>query len=311
MSPRATVVIPVYNRAHSVLPTLESVRVQTMTDFECVVVDDGSDDGEQLRVLVESLDDPRFRYVRRENGGGSAARNTGITEAKGAFVAFLDSDDRWLPTKLQRDAEAGAEKRVVFSPMIVERGGQLAGQRPSRGQQDGEAIGEYLTCAQGFVPTSTVAVPAALAKSVRYDEALSFGDDSDFALRLAAATDGIFHFHGDALSIMADDETGDRLSRVVNWHAVLAWLERTRPLLSDRAYLAYRGWHVARMAADAGQYRKALHFYVAALIKGAFAPSLAAKALVQIAVRRTVYSRFRRLRRRQTISYLEDLHPPA
>jgi hypothetical protein len=92
---------------------------------------------------------------------------------------------------------------------------------------------------------------------------------------------------------MADDETGDRLSRLGDWQAVLGWLDRTRPLLSDRAYLAYRGWHVARLAADARQYGTAFRFYGAALSKGALAPSLAAKALAQILVRRTIYARLR------------------
>jgi len=85
--PRFTVVVPVCNRAWSVLPTLESVRDQTFTDFECIVVDDGSADGEELRRVVEGLADPRFGYVRRENGGESAARNTGIDSTRGEFVA--------------------------------------------------------------------------------------------------------------------------------------------------------------------------------------------------------------------------------
>jgi hypothetical protein len=74
---------------------------------------------------------------------------------------------------------------------------------------------------------------------------------------------------------------------------VLNWLDRERPLFTDRAYFAYRGWHVARMAADAGHYGKALEFYFAAIKRGAFPPALAAKALGQVLIRRSVYARFR------------------
>ena len=90
MPPLVTVVIPVFNRAEAILPTLKSVQEQTFGDFECLVVDDGSEDGGQLKQLVGGLNDSRFRYIRRDNGGGGAARNTGIDEASGRLVALLD-----------------------------------------------------------------------------------------------------------------------------------------------------------------------------------------------------------------------------
>ena len=103
-TPKVTVVIPVYNRAQAVRRAIASVLAQTFQDFEIVVVDDGSTD-DSVR-SVESIDDPRIRIIRHEgNRGGSAARNTGITAAVAPYVAFLDSDDEWLPTKLQRQID--------------------------------------------------------------------------------------------------------------------------------------------------------------------------------------------------------------
>jgi glycosyltransferase involved in cell wall biosynthesis len=295
MPPRFSVIIPVYNRAETVLPTLESVRAQTFRDFECIVVDDGSKDGEELRELVDAIADPRFRYVRRENGGASAARNTGIDQAKGEFVAFLDSDDRWLPAKLERDNAAGlsAPNSAIFSPMLVERGGRLTARRPSRGPRREEPMGDYLTRGQGFVPSSTVVVHRRLAKKVGYDEQLCLGDDMDFAMRLAAAG-AEFRFIPEASSIMSDDETGDRLSRDTDWRSSLEWLERIKPLLGRKAWLAFRGWHVARQAAQAGQYGPALRFYAAAAVRGAFTAPVAAKAAVQLILPRAAYNWLRR-----------------
>jgi glycosyltransferase involved in cell wall biosynthesis len=293
-APRLSIIIPVYNRAKTVGPTLKSVQDQTFGDFECIVIDDGSADGEDLRAVVKRMDDPRFRYVRRENGGASAARNTGIEEAIGEIVAFLDSDDRWLPEKLERDLEAGADRRPVFSRVMVERRGRIVGQRPKAAPRRGEGMADYLACRQGFTQTSTIALPSKLAKAVHFDETITFGgDDTDYAIRLAAKSPD-FRMLDRSYVIMRDDETGERLSRSKDWITALAWLDRIRPAITRRAYLAYRGWHIARMAADAGQYPTALRYYGSALAKGAMPLPLAAKALLQILVRRSVYARFKR-----------------
>jgi glycosyltransferase involved in cell wall biosynthesis len=95
-----SIVIPSYNRAHLIAETLASVAAQTFTDYEVLVIDDGSKDNteEVLRPWCER--DSRIRYVRQANGGVSTARNHGLRLATGEFIAFLDSDDLWSPWKL-------------------------------------------------------------------------------------------------------------------------------------------------------------------------------------------------------------------
>lgn len=100
-SPVVSVVIPTFNRVDLLPSTIESVLAQTFGDLEVLVVDDGSTDG--TGDYVTSLTDPRVRYLRNEWSGLPAVnRNTGIRAARGEFIAFLDSDDLWLPEKLEK-----------------------------------------------------------------------------------------------------------------------------------------------------------------------------------------------------------------
>lgn len=97
--PAIAVVMPVYNRADSVRMAIDSVLAQDFTNFELIVVDDGSRDG--TADVVEAVSDARVRCLRQpQNGGGNAARNRGIREAISPLICFIDSDDQFLPRKL-------------------------------------------------------------------------------------------------------------------------------------------------------------------------------------------------------------------
>ena len=99
MKPKVSVVIPTYNSSQFIVETLESVFAQTYKDYEIIVVDDGSTDNTK-EVLQPYTS--RIKYIYKENGGPASARNVGIKSAQGEYIAFLDSDDRWLPEKLEK-----------------------------------------------------------------------------------------------------------------------------------------------------------------------------------------------------------------
>jgi glycosyltransferase involved in cell wall biosynthesis len=99
-----SVILPAYNEADVIDRAIESVRTQTLEDFELIVVDDCSDDG--TADIASSYDDPRMEVVRHStNRGGGAARNTGIMNAEGWYLAFLDADDEWYERKLEAQHE--------------------------------------------------------------------------------------------------------------------------------------------------------------------------------------------------------------
>ena len=100
-APAVSVILPTYNRSASLAAAARSVLDQSYRDLELLLVDDAS--AEDIPAVAETLDDPRARYFRHDrNRGASAARNTGLAQARGRFIAFQDSDDLWLPDKLAR-----------------------------------------------------------------------------------------------------------------------------------------------------------------------------------------------------------------
>jgi glycosyltransferase involved in cell wall biosynthesis len=112
-SDQVSVVIPTYNRREEVSRAIESVLTQTVAPGEIIVVDDGSTDGTEE--ALENRFGARVRRIRQKNGGAAAARNTGVAAARGVWVAFLDSDDRWTPRKLELQVSALTDPRVVLS----------------------------------------------------------------------------------------------------------------------------------------------------------------------------------------------------
>jgi len=102
-SPTISAIIPTYNRAHLLPRAIKSVLNQTFQDFELIIVDDASTDNTGIVVREFQEKDKRIKYIKhKKNKGGSTVRNTGLREARGRYIAFLDSDDGWFPEKLEK-----------------------------------------------------------------------------------------------------------------------------------------------------------------------------------------------------------------
>jgi hypothetical protein len=114
---KVSIVIPLYNKALYVERALDSIKAQTFPDFEVIVVDDGSTD--EGAAIVARYPDPRVRLITQSNAGPGPARNAGIAEAQGEFVAFLDADDEWFSTYLEESVrsleELGTDVAAISS----------------------------------------------------------------------------------------------------------------------------------------------------------------------------------------------------
>ena len=108
-SPKVSIIVPVYNVERYLRQCLDSVRAQTLSDFEAILVDDGSTDGSGLIAQEYAARDSRFRVISQENAGLSAARNAGLDSAAGEYVAFLDSDD-WIEPDMMAKTVAAADR---------------------------------------------------------------------------------------------------------------------------------------------------------------------------------------------------------
>jgi glycosyltransferase involved in cell wall biosynthesis len=286
---RFSVVIPVYNRADVLGRALASVLAQSCGDFEIVVVDDGSTD--DPRAVCDALADPRIRYIRQDNRGGNAARNAGIDAAQGEFVAFLDSDDVFLPHHLESMARLlnGTNDTAGYAAIVVDRGEGRSMIKPPRGIAVGEHMADYLLRDRGFVPTITLVVPRVIARNVRYDETLSFAQDTDFAIRLFL-TGCKFAFAAEPGAIWRDVADAGRTSSGRKGARLIPWLEAMRPRIPPKAYRGYRGWMIAKGLAPAHPLT-ALRYYLSAAFGGCYRPRHAAVVFLQIFFPDTLYRR--------------------
>jgi len=244
--PRFSIIIPTYNRADSVTHTLESCFSQSFTDFEIVVVDDGSKD-DTVSVLKQIADE-RLVIVEQANAGPAAARNTGMDHSSGDYIAFLDSDDMWYPDFL---AEANAmltsnPSQVLYGQIIVDRGVGRYWVKPDRVIAANESIYDYLYIDGMFIQTSTIVMPANLKSKVRWDEAVTFGDNDQFAIDLWH-TKTPFALLPKPLTLYADIMSPDALSQLPIFGGdtsaytnFFTWMDTQKPLMSEKAWAGFQ-----------------------------------------------------------------------
>lgn len=190
--PEVSVIIPTYNSADYLMEAVDSVLQQSFQDFEILVIDDGSTDGTEDRMRGRHS---KVRYLRQQNSGVAVARNNGIKQSRGRYIAFLDADDTWLPCKLERQLAALGEHkdhRVCYSAFTVVDS-DLAPVRVSRSNRQSHALDDLLLRGNVIGSICTVLGERALFEAVGgFDPLLSQCADWDLWVRLAALTDILY-----------------------------------------------------------------------------------------------------------------------
>ncbi len=182
-NPFFSVVIPTYNRDKFIVDSVNSVLAQTFTYFELIVIDDGSTDDTERR--LREVNDKRISYFYQDNSGVSIARNRGIKESRGEYIAFLDSDDIWKPEKLEitlKHISESPDIKIFHTNEIWYRNGKLQNQKKKYRKPDGYAYYDSLpVCCIGM---STSVVKKDLFDEIgMFDESMPACEDYDLWLR--------------------------------------------------------------------------------------------------------------------------------
>jgi glycosyltransferase involved in cell wall biosynthesis len=213
-----SVVIPTYNRAELVERAVNSVLSQTYPDLEVIIVDDASTDDTRDRIKIIQQFDRRIQYFRHDNNrGAQAARNTGIQAAKGGYMAFLDSDNEWLPRKLERQMALFYRKADLLGVVYCSYWKVSA---------DGEMLNEYVpryrgsvykqTLSEWLTDTSTIVVRKDILEKIHgFDENIHAFQEWDLCIRLARECEFDFVpecltlYHQHALPSISEDHLRD------------------------------------------------------------------------------------------------------
>jgi glycosyltransferase involved in cell wall biosynthesis len=245
-APVVTAVIPSRNRPVLVGRAVQSALDQTYRDLEVVVVVDGPD--EKTIQALDQIADPRLRVINPAVCvGAQEARNIGVQHARGAWIAFLDDDDEWLPAKLELQLAAAQASRWA-SPIVscgligrVPDGDQFY---PIRGPFENESVADYLFLRKHSeiddirLQTSTLMVSKDLLTRVPWRETVN--DEWDLLLRASVAKGVGLAFVPEALAIWHSDAGAERLSRRPGtWRDNAKWFQSMREIVGPRSYASF------------------------------------------------------------------------
>jgi glycosyltransferase involved in cell wall biosynthesis len=234
-----SVIIPCYNSSTTIERAVKSVLGQTYDNLEIIVIDDASKDSELTLEKLNSFKDKRIKsFFHKVNKNGSAARNTGIINASGEYIALLDSDDEWLPDHLEKSLRSLQEclndNCIVYCKSIIKTNHHQDLELPGRGVYKSEKLSEYLFCNKGYMPTPSLFGPSMVFKNNLFAEDLRRHQDYDFLLRLEF--NGIPFVFSNHLGVIVHWENNDTEKKGGTWDFSLNFAEKNKIFFTPKAY---------------------------------------------------------------------------
>ncbi|MGK7910782.1 MAG: glycosyltransferase family 2 protein [Synechococcus sp.] len=256
-TPEVSVLIPTRNRPELVKRAIASVQAQTFTNFEIVVTIDGPDPATEE--ALASLDESRLRWiVHPENRGLPAARSTGIQNAFGEWVAYLDDDDEWMPNKLERQlavAKASTYTYPVISSRLIGRTSKGDFVWPRRIPSPSEPLSEYLFVrkslfyGESLMQPSTYLVKKELLLQTLPDPAVKMHEDWNWLLHAMTIEGAGVEFLEEPLSVWYRPAGHAQMSNNNKWDYSLNWIRSVKHLVTPKAYAGFIMSHVGSQAA--------------------------------------------------------------
>ena len=257
-------VIPTRGRPELLLRAVRSVLAQTLREIEVVIVIDGEDKATELALEFLAQEDGRVRVIALSTSvGGSDARNRGVAAASGEWVAFLDDDDEWLPSKLQAQLEAVTASTapvVIGTCKIIARTPGNDYIWPRRMPEPDEKICEYLLArrtlsrGEGSIQTSTFFVRRALMQAEPFKSGQLKHQDTEWLLRVGQLPGAAAVFVNEVMAIHYIEEERASVSSKANWRYSLEWVRRDRHLFTPRALTGFVFHQIAPEASEQGEW---------------------------------------------------------
>lgn len=188
---KISVIIPTFNRKHTLQRAIDSVLAQTIKPYEIIIVDDGSKDGTKEWLLQNY---PSVQYIHQPNNGVSSARNKGIQISQGSWIALLDSDDEWMPEKLEyqsRFLEMNRDSSFCHTNEIWIRNGVRVNQMKKHKKYGGDIFKHCLDICR-ISPSSSIIKKDVFEEVGAFDESLTVCEDYDLWLRVTAKFNILF-----------------------------------------------------------------------------------------------------------------------
>ena len=275
-----TVIIPAFNAENTIIRAIDSVRIQQIQPLEVIIIDDGSTDSTIDVVIKNICEGEQIHLVKmRNNCGVSAARNAGIRQAKGKFIAFLDADDIWLPGKIQKQIGVIEQDPTITliscnSRLVSESGMELKVGHINRPPVEGIEAWKTLLI-YNFLPTPTILTYRSLVEEIGgFDESLMVGEDLDLWIKLAAIgkvsviNEVLTHYYDSAGSLMKrhSSETNSIVAPMLEKH-----ISAQKSRLSKFEQRVIRGRQAFNMGCDlyfSGAYLQSINAFYRAIIHG-------------------------------------------
>ena len=182
MKPFFSIIIPTYNRATLIAKAIDSVIAQTFLDWELLIIDDGSTDN--TSEVVEAYKDSRIKYIFQKNAERSAARNNGINKATGNYICFLDSDDYYLPQRLQLLFTELEKQKFPVSTFYTGLVLELNGLRTNR-LEEKKSKNIFNQIALSVIHSQQTCIHTTILQQIHYDTAFHIAEDMELWLRIA------------------------------------------------------------------------------------------------------------------------------
>lgn len=260
-SPLISIVIPTFNRSESIPKTVESVLNQTYSNWELIIVDDGSNEStiKLLSMYVSDHDNIKlFKRSKFRVKGANSCRNIGIENSIGEYIAFLDSDDFWMSLRLERLVEfINQTKSLAIYSGATDQHIDKSCFRKSRPIGQNESSFDFLIANDTYAPTPSLVVHLSLLKVVRFDELLNRHQDYDFYIKIHS----LFHWcYMESNDIIVNRKESKR--RKVDFNSCVNFYDRYKQISKDKnvriGYLEY----ISESCAKINPSKSAINYFI-------------------------------------------------